>query len=164
LIVGLVVLLLGSVIGCGDGTPGEGARPGDTAPDFRLPTLDGEIVSLSEFRGQPVFLNFWATWCGPCRAEMPYIQQLYERWTGQGLVVLAIDIQESPDTVRDFVEEFEFTFPVLMAADADVPLSYNVRSIPTSVFIDADGIIREVKRGAFVSEVEIERILLKIMP
>jgi thiol-disulfide isomerase/thioredoxin len=80
-------------------------RAGFRAPDFTLTTLDGETVTLSDLRGQPVLINFWATWCPPCRAEMPAIQAAYEQYAAQELVVLGVDMAESPQTVAGFVQE-----------------------------------------------------------
>ena len=78
----------------------QGPQVGKQAPDFQLQSLDGQSVSLSSFQGKPVLINFWATWCPPCRGEMPYIQQVYEEWSDKGLVILAIDIGENPSTVH----------------------------------------------------------------
>ena len=145
-------------------TPAQGPEMGKLAPDFQLSNLDGQSVSLSDFRGKPVLLNFWASWCGPCRFEMPFIQTIYEEWTGKGLVVLTVNLQESPARVREFVETLGLSFPVLLATSQDVPLVYNIRSIPTTFFIDRDGVIQDIKIGAFSSVAEIERRLGKIMP
>jgi thiol-disulfide isomerase/thioredoxin len=151
-----------AVAGCADSTPGIGR----VAPDFKLSSLDGQSVSLSDFRGRPVLINFWATWCGPCRYEMPFLQQVYEDavWVEKGLVVLAVDIGESPVTVKDFVEFYGLTFPVLLDINQKVKLEYNVRNIPTTFLVDADGVIQSMKIGAFSGKVEIERALSKIIP
>ena len=141
-----------------------GPEIGKLAPDFKLTGLDGQEVSLSDFRGKPVLLNFWATWCGPCRIEMPFLQEIYEEWTGKGLVVLAVNLQENPTTVKQFVENAGLTFPVLLSPGNKVPLAYNIRGIPATFFIDADGVIRDIKIGAFSGAGEIESKLAKIMP
>jgi len=141
-----------------------GPETGKLAPDFTLTGLEGQEVSLSGFRGKPVLLNFWATWCGPCRIEMPFLQELYEEWTGKGLVMLAVNIQEDPITVEKFVENAGLTFPVLLSPGNKVPLAYNIRGIPATFFIDADGVIRDIKIGAFLGVGEIESKLAKIMP
>ena len=102
-------------------TPSQaGPQIGKLAPDFQLPDLDGQSVSLSDLRGKPVLLNFWATWCGPCRNEMPYIQAVYDEWSVRGLVVLAVDIDESPSQVQEFMESNRLSFPVLLDADGMV--------------------------------------------
>ena len=152
--------------GCaGSGTAsGYGPEIGKLAPDFTLNGLDGQEVSLSGLRGKPVLLNFWATWCGPCRIEMPFLQEIYEKWTGKELVLLAVNLHEDPDKVREFVESAGYSFPVLLTAGNEVPLSYNIRGIPATFFIDADGVIRDIKIGAFFGIGDIESRLVKIMP
>lgn len=147
-------------------TPAQGPEVGKLAPDFKLQSLDGQTVSLGDFRGKPVLLNFWASWCGPCRAEMPFLQEIYEdkEWSGKGLVILTIDIGENPSVVKEFMENYDLSFPVLLDIDQDVALEYNIRAIPTTFFIDKDGIIQDIKVGAFSSKTEIERRLIKIIP
>jgi len=151
--------------GCaGSGTASDyGPEIGKLAPDFKLNGLDGPEVSLAGFRGGPVLLNFWATWCGPCQMEMPMLQEVYQKWAGKGLVLLAVNLQEDPASVREFVEDAGYTFPVLLAPGNEVPLAYNIRGIPTTFFIDADGVIRDIKIGAFFGVGEIESKLAKIM-
>jgi len=159
------MLVSGLVLfGCSSPATAPGPEMGKLAPDFQLSSLDEQSVSLSDFRGKPVLLNFWASWCDPCRFEMPFIQTIYEEWTGKGLVVLAVNLQESPARVREFMETLGLSFPVLLATSQDVPLEYNIRSIPTTFFIDKDGVIQDMKIGAFSSVAEIERRLGKIMP
>jgi thiol-disulfide isomerase/thioredoxin len=164
--IGLVLILfllpaLG-VVGCS--RPAQGPGIDKLAPDFELPTLDGQVVSLRDFRGRPVLLNFWASWCGPCRFEMPFLENVYQMRSGEGLVVLAVNLQESPERVREFVESMGISFTVLLASSPEVPLAYNIRSIPTTFFIDKNGIIRDIKIGAFPNEMELARRLSKIMP
>ncbi len=137
---------------------------GKLAPNLQLSDLKGQSVSLRDFRGRPVLINFWASWCGPCRAEMPYIQQIFEEWSDRGLVILSIDIGESPSTVEGFMQSYNLSFPVLLDVNKSVALKYNVRFIPTSFLIDEGGIIKAVKIGAFPSTAEIERELSKIIP
>lgn len=115
---------------------------GALAPDFTLFTLEGEQVSLSDFRGQPVLINFWATWCGPCRLEMPAIQARYERYTQDGLVVLAVNFDEPAGDVERFRDEFGLTFPLLLDPGAMVQKLYRNRSYPSSFFVDAQGVIQ----------------------
>lgn len=128
------------------------------APDFNLRNLAGETVSLKDFYGRPVLLNFWASWCGPCRAEMPFFQEIYEdeEWQKAGLVILAINLQESRDTVAAFLESNGFTFTVLLDSDGEVGLRYNVRGIPATFFIDGEGVIRDMQIGAFTGTAGIE--------
>jgi len=160
-------LVLGLILaGCSSGTEvAQGPQVDKLAPDFQLPTLDGQAVSLGDFRGKPVLLNFWATWCGPCRFEMPFIQEIFEKkeWSDTGLVILAIDIGENPSEVKEFMENYDLSFPVLLDTNQDVALEYNIRAIPTTFFIDKDGIIQDIKVGAFSGKTEIEKRLVKII-
>jgi peroxiredoxin len=132
---------------------------GKPAPDFQLNTLDEQTVSLSEFRGEPVLVNFWTTWCGPCNTELPFIQQIYEEWQGKGLVVLAINIGESPSDVAEFIQGQGLSFPILLDTNTNTARGYDIQEIPTTFFIDKDGIIQHIKFGAFHSQEEIESIL-----
>lgn len=133
-----------------------GSKAGMRAPDFTLTEITtGEQISLSQFQGQPVLINFWATWCGPCRLEMPYLQTAYEQYRDEGFTVIAVDVKfdEDRDTVLAFIEELGLTFPVVKDATGEVEIDkYNVLGYPTSVFIDRNGIIRYVHRGPMTKE------------
>ena len=109
------------------------------APDFTLKVLDGEEVALSDFRGKTVLLNFWATWCPPCRAEMPSMERMYGEFDRDELEILAVDLQESEKAVRNFIEDKEYTFPILLDTNGRVGSLYGARSIPTTYLIDEDG-------------------------
>ncbi len=156
------ILILGvAVAGCSLNTAPSPVGPspaGNLAPDFKLQNLDGQSISLSSLRGRPVMLNFWASWCGPCRAEMPHIQAVFEdeKWKDQGLVILAVNIGESSSTAKKFVEDNSLSFPVLLDSDQSVARDYNVRGIPATFFIDKDGIIKDMKIGAFSNKAEID--------
>ncbi len=129
-------------------------QAGFLAPDFSLTTLDGATVTLSELRGQVVLLNIWASWCPPCRAEMPAMQRVWEEYREQGLVVLAVN-STSQDTVADaqaFVAKNGLTFPIPLDMSGEVTRLYRVSSLPTSFFIGADGVIREVVIGGPMAE------------
>ena len=109
------------------------------ARDFTLPLLDGENVTLSSFRGKVVFLNFWASWCPPCREEMPSMETLYQRYKDLGLEMLAVNLRESPDEVRRFVQSNGYTFPVLLDRTGRVGSNFGVSGIPTTFIIDREG-------------------------
>ena len=109
------------------------------ATDFTLDSLDGKTSSLSAYRGRFVFLNFWATWCPPCRSEMPAMQALYSRLEARGFVILAVDLAEKADTVRAYVKKNAFTFPVLLDKTGEVGGTYGAQSIPTTYLIDREG-------------------------
>lgn len=137
---------------------------GDTAPDFLLDDLDGQSHALAAYRDRPVLLNFWATWCAPCRVEMPALQAAYDRHQEDGLVILAIDFDESPTAVRDFFyQEFGLTFTPLLDKDGVVAGQYGVFNFPTSFFIGPDGVVAGVHRGP-MSEAQIEAQLAQIIP
>jgi peroxiredoxin len=138
-------------------------RSGFLAPDFELPTLDGGTIQLSELRGKPVLINFWASWCGPCRSEMPHIQAAYENHSQRGLVVLAVDQMESSNSVSRFVKEFGLTFPIPLDRDGTVSAVYQARGLPTSFFVDPDGVIRATFTGPMSSGF-IESKLEEIIP
>lgn len=164
-----VLLLLTAVIviaGCGGGNgDGQGITPGSEAPGFQLQSLDGKTVSLRELRGRPVMINFWASWCGPCRMEMPAFQEVYgdEMWRAGGLVILAVNLGESVARVQEFVEYYGLTFPVLLDSSSKVGMMYNAATLPTTYFIDNDGIIRSIKRGAFTNRQDIDRLILDMV-
>ena len=126
---------------------GVGSSKGDVAPDFSLPALDGGAQNLRDYRGQVVILNFWASWCAPCRAEMPDLQVAYTELRDKGLVVVGINQSERGEKVRSFVQEFGLTFPILLDEDQTVGHKYGVRGLPTTFIIDGGGVIREVIVG-----------------
>jgi peroxiredoxin len=144
--------------------PDEGFNVGDRAIDFQLERLDGETVALRDLRGGPVVLNFWATWCGPCRFEMPFLQGVFEDRAGaDGLVIMAVNVGEGPSQVAAFMEENDLSFPVLLDKDTVVAQNYNIIGIPTTLFIDKNGIIGGVQVGAFMSEEELYEWLDNLM-
>jgi cytochrome c biogenesis protein CcmG/thiol:disulfide interchange protein DsbE len=120
---------------------------GHPAPGFTLSAIDGSQVALDDLRGQVVLINLWATWCPPCRAEMPAIQQAYERFRDQGFVVLAVNQQEDATKVVAYMNDQRLTFPALLDSDARVGAAYQARVLPSSFFIDRRGIVRAVYRG-----------------
>ena len=163
-----VILLLMVVSGlfiasCSTGT-NQNPVIGEPAPDFQYQDADGQSVSLSDLQGKPVLINFWATRCSPCRMEMPYLQQVYTEWSGKGLVFLAINNGDSASRVGEFMQSQGFSFPVLLDTRGSITQSYNIVGLPTTFFIDKDGIIQDLKVGAFRSVAEIESRFSKIMP
>ena len=133
-----------------------GNKAGMRAPDFTLTEVTtGEPVSLSQFRGRPVLINFWATWCGPCRLEMPHLQAAYEQYRDKGFTVLAVDVKfdDGPEAVQAFIDELGLTFPVVKDETGVVEIDkYNVLGYPTSVFIGRDGVIQYVHRGPLTKD------------
>lgn len=145
-------------------TPTHDTNVGNLAPDFQFYDSQERLVSLSDLRGKPVVLNFWATWCGPCVYEMPYLQQVYEEWSDRGLVLLTINMGGTSSQVEEFLQSHNLSLPVLLDTKRDVAARYNIRYVPTTFFIDRDGTIQAVKVGAFPNKEAIEGDLNKIMP
>lgn len=119
------------------------------APDLNLTTLSGENFTLSEFRGSPVIINFWASWCPPCRAEMPAFQQVFAEYEDLGLIIAAVNAtnQDSLSEAAAFASENNLTFPIPLDKTGSASRSYNLYSLPTTVFIDNQGIIRKIIIG-----------------
>ncbi|GLC29131.1 TlpA disulfide reductase family protein [Clostridium omnivorum] len=124
----------------------------EKAIDFKLKDLNGKNVSLSDFKGKKVLLNFWATWCPPCRAEMPDIEKLYQENKDSDLVILGINLGEDTQTVKSFIDKNKYNFNILLDSDQAVAIKYNIVSIPTSFFIDKEGNIVYKKVGAMSIE------------
>lgn len=129
----------------------EGLAIGAKAPDFELKTLAGETVKLSNLKGKKVMLNFWATWCPPCKAEMPAMEQLSKQ-TEKDVVILAVNIDPQLD-VQGFIDENKITFPIPLDTDDKVNETYQVLSIPTTYFIDSKGIIQNKYTGSMTLDV-----------
>jgi len=138
------------------------AKIGEPAPDFTLPTPEGENISLKEFQGQVVLINFWATWCPPCRLEMPFLEAAYQRYKDQGFTVLAVDQQESPQAVRAYFQELGLTFPVVIDGTGEVSSLYRVLALPTSYFVDRNGVVRIMHRGAMTQQ-QLEGYLAQVL-
>ena len=162
----ILALVMAAVVAVTACQSGESAVPqaGKPALDFELPDLDGQPVALSGLQGRAVMVNFWATWCGPCVYEMPLFQEIYEEWSARGLVILAVNIGGSPAQVRGFMEDNGLSFTVLLDADGEVAERYRIRAIPTTIFIDKDGIIRGMKMGVFSSKAAVEEHLNQTVP
>jgi peroxiredoxin len=130
---------------------------GFTAPDFTLETLDGKSITLSDLRGQVVLINLWASWCPPCRAEMPAIDAVYRKYRDAGFVVLAVNTtyQDTESDARAFVQKLGLTFPILFDRDGATSRRYNLQGLPTSYFVGRDGVIRDIVIGGPMSETTI---------
>ena len=124
----------------------EAAIAGYLAPQFTLKNTFGEDVSLDDYRGRPVVLNFWASWCPPCRAEIPHFQDASTKYNGQ-VAVLGVDQGEPLSIVGDFSAAFGVTYPLLLDSDNSVSRDYGVVALPKTVFIDSDGVVRELFTG-----------------
>lgn len=120
---------------------------GQLAPDFALRSSQGQNLRLSEYRGQVVMINFWATWCGPCRQEMPMLNEIYDRYNDVGFTLLGVNIDENPQQALRMAERLKVTFPVLFDERKEVSKMYDVRAMPVTVMIDRDGRVRSVHQG-----------------
>ncbi len=142
---------------------------GKQAPEFQLNDISGKSVLLSDFHGKPVFLTFWASWSPDCRREMPVIQQIYDKWQSQGLVVLTIDIlnsrpEETQANLESFMSTNNYSFPVLLDTNQLATIQYHVGEPPTNILIDKDGFIREITPGPYLSQLAVETSLTRIIP
>jgi len=140
-----VVLGLLAVLGCAGGA----LKKGDPAPELVLESLDGSTVRLSDYRGRPVLINFWASWCAPCREEMPELQKVFAAQQADGLVILAVNttFQDRVEDVRRMRTELGLTFPILLDRDGKAAAAYRASAWPTSVFVDRQGRVHLVQVG-----------------
>jgi cytochrome c biogenesis protein CcmG/thiol:disulfide interchange protein DsbE len=127
---------------------GPAPRVGQAAPDFTVQDIGGTLHKLSDYRGRPVWINFWASWCPPCRAENPDIQAVYDANSDAGLVVLGIAIGENDSTVKDYAGRAGLTYTIGLDGGTDIAAAYRIVGIPTHFFIDKDGILREWRIGS----------------
>lgn len=133
---------------------------GNLAPDFTLETLDGRSVTLSDYttgQGRPVVLNFWATWCPPCRVEMPFFNRVSAKYEDRA-AILSINQAESPETIAAFAERNGLTYPLLIDQDMKVNNLYGVLNLPTTIFIDRNGVVKEVLIGTISQAVLEDRV------
>jgi len=144
--------------GMGERVPAAGMP----AAAFTLTDLNGQTKSLSDYRGKIVLLNFWATWCKPCTTEMPAMQATYDRLRDKGFVVLAVNELEDDEKVREHIQTYKHTFPVLMDRENRVANLYGVYGLPVSVFIDETGTVRSYIKGGLLTEQKIEDEIARI--
>ena len=158
-----ILLLGGYAVGTSlfksDEKPKIGGRP----PAFEnVADVEGNLHSLADYRGRPVIINFWGTFCPPCVAEMPAIERQYQKYKDQGLVVLAINLSEDDITVRDFLKRFNLSYTILRDRNRMIERKYALRSYPTTFFIGRDGRIMAIESGGLTDE-EIEQYILKLL-
>lgn len=123
------------------------AVPSGNAPDFTLRTMDGKNLRLQEQRGRVVLVNFWATWCGPCRQEMPLLNQLYQKYQGSGFTLLGVNVDDDSRNAVNVANKLGVSFPVLLDSEKKVSKLYDLNSMPSTLLIDRDGKVRYVHRG-----------------
>ncbi len=147
------------------GIKNSGAQPsqGKPAPNFAFRYPDGKSLTLADFKGQPVIVNFWATWCPPCRREMPGLVKAYEAHKDDGLMIIEVDVAEPPEAVAQFVQDYNMTMPVVLDQRQEVTRLYRTDSFPTSFFIDKDGVI-QARWVGYLPEDQLALNLQKIMP
>ena len=136
---------------------------GSDAPDFELPDASGDPVRLSDYRGRPVVLNFWATWCAPCRLEMPELERAQVEFGESGPIILTVNQGESAEQVAAFFDEVGLTLPALLDSDTDVGKAYGAFFLPTTVIVGPDGVVAAVHRG-MISRDELDGYLSAISP
>jgi len=157
-----------------NGTPQSGLAPletnlaelpdvGSVAPDFALVDLNGDAVRLSDFEGRPVLLNFWATWCAPCRVEMPELARAAADYADRGLVVLPVNQEETAEQVRDFYDELGLDLTALLDSKAEVGVAYGAFFLPSTVIVGPDGVVSAYHRG-IISREQIDGYLADILP
>lgn len=157
----LAALLLAACGGASAG--GEGIGEGQRAPDFRLETLDGGQMSLRDQRGQVVLINFWATWCDPCRAEFPDIQAVYEARRDEGFTVLGVNSHETRGAIEPFIAAMRATYPILLDENGRVAKTYRPVGLPMSVLVDQEGII-QVRHVGLLTRAQLEKYLAGLLP
>jgi peroxiredoxin len=140
-------------------------QKGFLAPDFSLATPKGEQITLSALKGKAVLVNIWASWCPPCRQEMPAIEKNYEQYKERGLIVLGVNatVQDNPLDIVPFINEYGLTFPILLDEIGNVARKYELRSLPSSYFINRDGTINEVVIGGPMSEALLQTRIEEIL-
>jgi peroxiredoxin len=136
---------------------------GAQAPDFALVDMQGKKHQLSDYRGQGVFLNFWGTWCPPCKKEMPYINNQYHQYKDKGVQVLTVDIQESELAVNQFAERLKLDFPIMIDTDKEVMSTYGIDPLPATFLIDKNGEVVEYYTGELTEE-KVREFMEKIKP
>jgi cytochrome c biogenesis protein CcmG, thiol:disulfide interchange protein DsbE len=115
---------------------GSQATVGDTAPEFELPTLSGDTLSSADLKGHPVVINFWASWCLPCREEAPLLERTWRQYRDEGVMFLGVNIKDAESDAKAFVEEFDITYPVVRDLDQELTRSFGVRGLPETFFVD----------------------------
>lgn len=136
---------------------------GKTAPDFALVDMNGQRHQLSDYRGEGVFLNFWATWCKPCEREMPYIENSYQYFKDKGVKVLTVDVGESELVVNNFIKRHNLNFPVMIDKDETVQTAYGINPLPITFLIDKDGIVVRSHTGELTQEL-VNQYMEEIQP
>jgi len=159
-------MLLGPLLlACGgpDSEVRTGINQGNQAPNFRLKALDGQEVSLEDYRGSVVLLNFWATWCAPCIEEVPALEAAYRARHEDGFVVLGVNFQESPQEIEPFVEAMDVSYPILLDTNGQVMKTFRAVGLPVSLLIDEEGVI-QVRHTGLLNGTQLAEYLATLLP
>lgn len=140
LVVGFVLMVTASL-------PLQAAAIGQSAPDFALPNISGKNIRLKELRGQVVLINFWASWCGPCRQEMPLLDDMYKKYSKLGFVILGINVEQDSSKAKTYLHDVPVTFPILYDTKNSLSKLYDVNAMPTTVIVDRNGNVRYLHQG-----------------
>lgn len=141
----------------------EAAEQASPAPDFTLKSMTGENVRLKELSGQVVLVNFWASWCGPCRKEMPLLDKLHTKYSAMGFTVLGVNVEEKNQAAIDFISEMGVSFPILLDSENNVSKQYDVEAMPTTVIIDRKGTKRYTHYGFKAGDEAIYKKVVKAL-
>ncbi|KYG30802.1 thiol-disulfide oxidoreductase ResA [Priestia endophytica] len=152
IILSVLIATLGYTLYTNFFTDKEKVKEGSVAPDFVLTDLDGKKHQLSDLKGKGVFLNFWGTWCEPCKREMPYMANQYKNYQELGVEILAINVGESNLTVSNFIKQYNLNFPVVMDKDSQVLNAYGVKPLPTTFLINKDGKVVKIITGSMTEK------------
>ncbi|PZD93488.1 thiol-disulfide oxidoreductase [Paenibacillus sambharensis] len=147
-----VLLLGGYAIGKTLFVSGGAPKIGDKPPAFELAGLNGDVHKLEDYKGKPMIINFWGTFCPPCVKEMPEFQNQYDKWHSKGLEILAINLSEDDITVRSFLRDFDLDYTILRDHEKTVEKRYGLRSYPTTFFVAADGTIQDIFVGGMTEQ------------
>jgi len=162
-ILAVVLLVGGYAIGNSLFTKSVVLTKGDKPPGFRLADLSKQAHDLKDYEGKPLIINFWGTFCPPCRNEMPALQNQYEKWKGQGLELIGINLSEDKLTAESFIRQIGVDFPILLDKDKKTEKAYGLKQYPTTFFIAPSGEIQDVVIGGLLSEDEIEKRVERLM-
>lgn len=163
IILAVVLLVGGYAIGQSFLSPNKALKPGSDAPAFELLGLDGQTHTLDSYKGKPLVVNFWGTFCPPCRNEMPALQAQYDKWKNTDVQLIGINLSEDRVSVGSFLRSYDINFPVLLDKNKKTEKKYGLKEYPTTFFISADGKIKDIVIGGPMSEETIESHIKRLL-
>jgi peroxiredoxin len=163
--IAITLLLAPLLLACGESgaAVGAGIGQGNRAPNFQLKTLGGQEVSLEDYRGNVVLLNFWATWCAPCIEEVPALEAAYRARQADGFVVLGVNFQESPQDIKPFVQALDVSYPILLDTNGQVMKTFRAAGLPVSLLIDREGVI-QVRHTGLLTGGQLAEYMATLLP